>query len=65
MADWFIPSSVVLLCVSTALATPIAWLSHRFIEKPGIAFSRSLCNWIIAKSAMPSEPIQSRPAPSP
>lgn len=64
MVDWFIVSSVALLVLSTAVATPLAWLSHRFIEKPGILFSKSVCNWIIAKYGTPVKGIQPRTAAS-
>jgi peptidoglycan/LPS O-acetylase OafA/YrhL len=46
LAQYAIVSGVLLLLFSTALATPLAWASHRFVEKSGIDFSKKLCRLI-------------------
>lgn len=43
LAAYAIPSALLLLLVSVAVATLVAWLSYRYIENPGIAFSKRLC----------------------
>jgi len=46
MRDWFVVSSFVLLLISTGVATILAYLSHRCVERPSIDFSKRLCRII-------------------
>jgi peptidoglycan/LPS O-acetylase OafA/YrhL len=48
MVSYAILSGALLLAFSTVVATFLAWLSHRFVEVPGIEFSKRLCRRITA-----------------
>ncbi len=46
-------SNFIVFVSSMALVTPLAWLLHRYVEKPFIAWSKSICsNYMPARSAV-------------
>jgi peptidoglycan/LPS O-acetylase OafA/YrhL len=47
LLSWYLPSALLFLLVSTAIATLLAWASHEFVEIPGINFSKSICSRLV------------------